>query len=123
MDRITLTLPENIVASLPEDSEATALDMERAVEAWERQLNRLIEDADDASPVVDVIERFEERWLAYDDFIVELRAWGQSPIYAIAWRDLHEALIKQVYDHEHLVEDIDRERHARIVSDGIRMDR
>jgi hypothetical protein len=69
---------------------------------------------------VDAVERFEERWEQYDDFVAELRAWGQSPIYAMAWRDLMAALIRQVYDHEELADGIDRERHARIVSDGIR---
>lgn len=120
MTEIQLTVPEPIVDSLPADGDDVAHDMERAVAGWERRLNTLLHDSDDASPVVDVIERFEDRWQRYDSFIVELRAWGQSPIYAMAWRDLHESLIQQLYDHDSLADVIDRERHARLVEDGIR---
>jgi hypothetical protein len=124
MDEITLSIPESIVSSLPEDGENAARDMERAVEGWEARLNRLREETDDdeavAGAVVDVVERFEERWEQYDDFVAELRAWGQSPIYAMAWRDLMGSLVQQLYDHEDLADHIDRERHARLVSDGIR---
>ncbi|WP_435176157.1 hypothetical protein [Halorussus sp. AFM4] len=123
MDEISLTVPDPIVESLPADGEDAARDMERAVEGWERRLNRVFEEGDDdeaASAVVDALERFEDRWEQYDDFVAELRAWGQSPIYAMAWRDLMAALMRQLYDHEDLGERIDRERHARIVSDGIR---
>ena len=124
MDEITLSIPESIVSSLPEDGENAARDMERAVEGWEARLNRLREETDDdeavAGAVVDVVERFEERWEQYDDFVAELRAWGQSPIYAMAWRDLMGSLVQQLYDHEGLADHIDRERHARLVSDGIR---
>ena len=124
MDEITLSIPESIVSSLPEDGENAARDMERAVEGWEARLNRLREETDDdeavAGAVVDVVERFEERWEEYDDFVAELRAWGQSPIYAMAWRDLMGSLVQQLYDHEDLADHIDRERHARLVSDGIR---
>ncbi|MFP4591091.1 MAG: hypothetical protein ACLFM8_06490 [Halobacteriales archaeon] len=120
MDRVTLAVPSSIVEALPEgDGGGTARDMERAVAGWEEQLNRAL-SADDAGPIVDLIERFEDRWERYDGYVVELRAWGQSPIYAMAWRDLHAALIDQLYEHESLTEEIDRERHARIVKDGIR---
>jgi hypothetical protein len=124
MDEITLTVPDPIVESLPADGEDAARDMERAVEGWERRLGEAIAEADGddeaAGAVVDALERFEDRWEQYDDFVAELRAWGQSPIYAMAWRDLMAALIRQIYDHEDLAERVDRERHARIVSDGIR---
>ncbi|MFC4447569.1 hypothetical protein [Halorussus aquaticus] len=124
MDELTLSVPDPIVESLPADGEDAARDMERAVEGWERRLNSAIAEADGdddaAGAVVDALERFENRWEQYDDFVAELRAWGQSPIYAMAWRDLMGALMQQLYDHENLGERIDRERHARIVSDGIR---
>ncbi|WP_132057886.1 hypothetical protein [Halorussus amylolyticus] len=124
MEDITLTLPDRIVESLPADGEDAARDMERAVAGWERRLNRAADEADTdeaaAGAVVDALERFEDRLERYDDFVVELRAWGQSPIYAMAWRDLHVALMRQLYDHEDLSEYIDRERHSRLVSDGIR---
>ncbi|RBI64104.1 hypothetical protein DMJ13_06315 [halophilic archaeon] len=124
MDEITLFVPETIVESLPEDGGDAEQDMRRAVEGWEARLNRLREETDGdeevASAVVDVLERFEERWEQYDDFVAELRAWGQSPIYAMAWRDLMGSLVRQLYDHEELAERVDRERHARLVSDGIR---
>ena len=139
MDRISLSVPEPITESLPADGEDAARDMHRAVEGWEKRLNRAFEEAegvsgeagdsserssdgddDAAGAVVDALERFEDRWEQYDDFVAELRAWGQSPIYAMAWRDLMAALMRQLYDHEDLGERIDRERHARIVSDGIR---
>lgn len=121
MDELSLGVPESIIESLPEDGDDAALDMQQAVAGWEHRLNDLLADEDD-SDVVDVLERFEERWERYDDFIVELRAWGQSPIYAMAWRDLYAALLQQVYDHGDLAGRIDRERHARIVEDGIRFE-
>lgn len=119
MADLSLSLPQSIVDALPEDGEPAHKDMERAIAGWERQLNELLE-ADDPSGVVSLIERFEDRWERYDEFVVELRAWGQSPIYAMAWRDLHAVVIQQIYDHEDLADRIDRERHSRIVEDGIR---
>lgn len=120
MTEVDLEVPGTIVDSLPGEGEDVSRDMELAVEGWERRINDLLAEADDLDPIVDVIERFEDRWQRYDNFIVELRAWGQSPIYAMAWRDLHESLIQQLYAHDTLVEVIDRERHARLVEDGIR---
>jgi len=123
MDEIELTLPASIVDSLPADGDDAKRDMGRAIEGWESELNDALarEDEDEAvSAVVDLIERFESRWEAYDEFVVELRAWGQSPIYAMAWRNLHAAVIQQIYDHEDLADRVNRERHARIVDDGIR---
>lgn len=119
MADLSLTIPQSIVDALPEDGDPVHKDMERAVAGWERQLNDLLEE-DDPSGVVTLIERFEDRWERYDEFVVELRAWGQSPIYAMAWRDLLAVVIQQVYDHEDLADRIDRERHSRIVEDGIR---
>jgi len=123
MDEISLTIPDAIVESLPADGDDAAKDMRRAVEGWEQRLNRVVAEEDDetaAGAVVDALERFETRWEQYDDFVAELRAWGQSPIYAMAWRDLMGSLMRQLYDHGDLGERIDRERHARLVSDGIR---
>lgn len=121
MDEIDLVIPEAIIDLLPEGSEDTERDMKKAVAGWQDDLNAAIDDNGDAvSVVVDFIEYFEQRWEAYDEFIVELRAWGQSPIYAMAWRDLHAAIIRQLYDHDNLGERIDRERNVRIVEGGIR---
>lgn len=122
MEPVSLAVPTGIIDALPEGDDA-AEDMHRAVTGYERRLNTAIGgEGDAASAVVDAIERFERRWEAYDEYVVELRAWGQSPIYAMAWRDLHASLIDQLYDHDRLGEVIDRERHARIVQDGIRFD-
>lgn len=120
MDQVSLDIPVEILDSLPEDGEATALDMERAVTEWERTITEELSSEQELAGIVDLLERFERRWEMYDEFVVELRAWGQSPIYAIAWRNLHAAMIRQLYDHEELADRIDRERHARIVDDGIR---
>lgn len=119
MDDLDLYIPEGIVDALPTDAEETKQDMGRAIEGWERELNAALAD-NAVGAVVDIIDHFESRWEAYDGYVVELRAWGQSPIYAMAWRDLHAAVIQQVYDHDDLAERIDRERNARIVDDGIR---
>ena len=120
MSDIELVIPEVILESLPEGSEETKQDMGRAVAGWENELEAALESEDADSMVVDLIERFEERWKAYDEFVVELRAWGQSPIYAMAWRNLHASIIRQLYDHDALADRINRERNARIVEDGIR---
>ncbi|QDX39473.1 hypothetical protein [Salarchaeum sp. JOR-1] len=123
MDEIELRIPERIVDSLPPESEDTKQDIGEAVAGWERELNAALTAADEedgASAIVDMIERFEDRWEKYDEFIVELRAWGQSPIYAMAWRDLHGAVLQQIHEHDDLADRINRERHARIFNDGIR---
>ncbi|PSQ03719.1 hypothetical protein BRC97_12620, partial [Halobacteriales archaeon QS_6_71_20] len=73
-----------------------------------------------AAVAVDFLEYAEGRAETYDEFVPELRAWGQSPIYAIAWRDLHAELAAQVYELDWLAERIDRERNYRLVDDGIR---
>ncbi|AQL43356.1 hypothetical protein BV210_11935 [Halorientalis sp. IM1011] len=124
MDEITLAVPEPILDSLPDDDGAAEQDMKRAVEGWERRINRAIRDesAEDAAGyVLDAIELFEERMDTYDAFVPELRAWGQSPIYAICWRNLMADLIGQLYEHEELADRLDRERNQRVVEDGIRM--
>jgi hypothetical protein len=123
VDEIELYIPEGIIESLPADGEDTKQDMGRATQGWERELNAALTVEDDeqaVSTVVDHIQHFETRWEQYDEYVVELRAWGQSPIYAMAWRDLHASIIQQIYDHEDLSERVDRERHARIFADGIR---
>jgi len=119
MSELELGIPEGIVNSLPEDGDGARQDMLEAVAGWESRLNAALDD-EGVEAVVDVVERFEDRWERYDEYVVELRAWGQPPIYAMAWRDLHAAVIRQLYDHEDLEERIDRERNARIVQDGIR---
>lgn len=118
MVEVTLELPTNLVEALPSDNDDVAADMREAVAGWEADINRRL-DADEGA-LVDILDRFETRWEQYDQYIVELRAWGQSPIYAMAWRDLQESILRQLYDHEDIAERLDRERHARIVEDGIR---
>ena len=123
MNEISLFVPEAIAESLPEGSEDSARDMQTAVAGWERRLNDAITEADEetaAKAVVDALERFEDRWERYDEFVVELRAWGQSPIYAMAWRDLYASLVRQLYADEELADELDRERNFRLVNDGIR---
>ena len=124
MEPVSLGVPEPIIELLPEDGDSSAQDMQRAVQGWEQRVNRRIEEAEDdaeaVSGVVDVIERLEDRAETYDAFVPELRAWGQSPIYAMAWRDLYADLIGQLYEHEDLGESLDRERNYRLVEDGIR---
>ncbi|MFA9516465.1 hypothetical protein ACERIT_04490 [Halopenitus sp. H-Gu1] len=124
MTEISLAIPGGVIDGLPEDSQATKRDVERAVAGIESRLNREIDDAADtaeaAGVVVDAIEFLEARMERYDEFVPELRAWGQSPIYAITWRNLYAELIAQLYDHEWLAEELDRERNYRIVEDGIR---
>ena len=126
MDEIDLAIPRSILDSLPED-EATAPDMERALEGYQRRVNTRIaeatDDAEVAGEVLDLVEHLESRAERYDEFIPELRAWGQSPIYAIAWRNFCVAVVDQLYDHADLGDRLDRERNYRIADDGIRMNR
>lgn len=125
MDEISLGVPKPVLERLPDDDESAAADMQEAVAGWEQRLNRAIEGADDdreaAGRVLEAIERFEARYGTYDDLVPELRAWGQSPIYAIAWRNLYLELIGQLYEHEWLADELDRERNFRLVEDGIRL--
>jgi len=125
MDEITLGVPEPILERLPDDDESAAADMQKAVAGWESRLNRALEDADDereaAGHVLEAIDRFEERYETYDELVPDLRAWGQSPIYAIAWRTLYADVIAQLHEHEDLADHLDRERNARLVADGIRL--
>ena len=125
MEHVHLTIPERLLELLPEDGADAARDMERAVEGYERAVNRAIdaggEGEVDTGELLDVIEHMEARMGTYDEFVPELRAWGQSPIYAIAWRNLMADLIAQLHEHEDLAERLDRERNARIVDDGIRL--
>ena len=126
MEEIDLAIPRSILDSLPED-EATAPDMERALEGYQQRVNSQIatatDDAEAASEALDLVEHLESRAERYDEFIPELRAWGQSPIYAIAWRNFCVAVIDQLYDHADLGERLDRERNYRIADDGIQMSR
>ncbi|RLM90809.1 hypothetical protein D3D02_03335 [Halobellus sp. Atlit-38R] len=121
---LSLGVPQQILESLPEDGANAAADMKEAVGGLQRNLDEAIESADSeseaASYAVDAIEHLEGRMETYDEFIPELRAWGQSPIYAIAWRNLYAELIAQLYEHEWLAAHIDRERNYRLVEDGIR---
>ncbi|MFB6305004.1 MAG: hypothetical protein ABEH47_07550 [Haloferacaceae archaeon] len=122
-EAVSLGVPEPIIDSLPDDDDA-ARDMQEAVAGLERRLNDAIEDSEDESEAaghaVDAIEHLEDRFQRYDEFVPELRAWGQSPIYALAWRNLQADLIAQLQDHDWLAPHIDRERNARLVEDGIR---
>jgi len=125
MDEISLSVPRPIIDRLPEEDDGAGQDMQRAVAGWEDRLNGAIEQAEDdaeaASYLADAMDRLENRWEAYDEFVPELRAWGQSPIYAIAWRNLQADLIAQLYDHDEVAELVERERNYRLVEDGIRL--
>jgi hypothetical protein len=124
MDDIELGVPRPILDALPEGSESAEQDMQRAVEGIESSINRAIDAAEDekeaVSAVADAIEHLEDNYETYDEFVPELRAWGQSPIYAIAWRNLQADLVAQLYEVDWLAERLDRERNARLVEDGIR---
>ncbi len=124
MNEVSLAVPKPILDALPEDGENAAQDMQRAVEGWNARINDAIEASEDdreaAGYVADAVERMEDRLETFDAFVPELRAWGQSPIYAIAWRNLYADLIAQLYEHDDLAERLDRERNQRLVEDGIR---
>lgn len=120
MESTDLHIPETILDAIPDDDESVESDMVRAISGWQRQLERVLTEGDDQGDLVDLIDRFESRWEQYDALVAELRAWGQSPIYAIAWRDLHASMIQQLYADESIAARIDRERNARIVENGIR---
>ena len=126
MDRtpVDLGVPRPILDSLPDEEGAAAQDMQQAVAGIEARINEAIEAADEESEavgyVVDAIERLEAQIERYDEFVPELRAWGQSPIYAIAWRNLQADLILQLHEHDWLADHVDRERNHRLVEDGIR---
>jgi hypothetical protein len=125
MDEITFGVPEPLLDALPEEDSTATADMERAVEGYNERLQRVLDDADGendaAAGVLDLIEHFEARGERYDGFVPELRAWGQSPVFALAWRNLYADLIAQLYDHEWLADRLDRERNARLVEDGVRL--
>ena len=125
MDELSLAVPEPLVEKLPEDGQGAAQDMQRAVAGWEDRLNGAIGEADDdreaAAYVADAVDRMEDRVERFDEFVPELRAWGQSPVYAVAWRTLYADLIAQLYDHEDVAAELDRERNYRLVEDGIRL--
>ncbi|MFB6068790.1 MAG: hypothetical protein ABEJ90_02570 [Halobacterium sp.] len=125
MEELDLGVPRPILESLPDEDDAARDDMKRAVGGLEAQLNRAIDEADGESEaaehVVDAIERLEDQLERYDEFVPELRAWGQSPIYAIAWRNLQADLIVQIGEYEWLEEYVSRERNARLVENGIRL--
>ena len=122
MPEIELGVPKGVVESLPDEGGTAEQDMRRAIAGIQSRLNDALADADEAAEVVaDAVERMESQASTYHEFVPELRAWGQSPIYAIAWRNLYLELIGQVYDHEWLADDLDRERNFRLVEDGIRL--
>lgn len=125
MEEISLGVPRPLLDRLPEDGGDAATDMRQFVAGWEQRLNDAIDAAEDdreaAGVAVDAIEHFQDRLETYDDLVPELRAWGQSPIYAIAWRSLYADLIEQLYDHDEFADHLDRERNARLVEDGIRL--
>lgn len=125
MDDIKLGVPSPLLESLPEDGDNARADMQRAVEGYNARLAAALSAADDeseaAARVLDLIEHFENRIEQFHEFVPELRAWGQSPIFAIAWRNLYADLIEQCYEHEWLATRLDRERNARLVEDGIRL--
>lgn len=121
MDEISLAVPRELGETLPEESDETLMAMQRELEQYEGYVNDAIAEGEGASAAADVLDRLEERWGSYDTYIVELRAWGQSSIYAEVWCDFQYALIQQLYDHEELAHELDQERNARLVDDGIRL--
>ena len=124
MPEISLGVPKGVVESLPEEDGTAERDMRRAIAGIQSRLNEEVEGddpAEAAAVVADAVERMEEQASTYHEFVPELRAWGQSPIYAIAWRNLSIELIGQLYEHDWLADELDRERNFRIVEDGIRL--
>ena len=124
MPEIELGVPKGVVESLPEEDGTAEQDMRRAIAGIQSRLNDEIADADAseaAEVVADAVERMEAQASVYHEFVPELRAWGQSPIYAIAWRNLYVELIGQLYEHEWLADDLGREQNFRLVEDGIRL--
>lgn len=125
MEEISLGVPRPILDALPEDGVDAGSDMQRVVESWQERINAGIEaaetDRDAVAAIADVIESMEDRRDRYDGFVVELRAWGQSPIYAIAWRNLQADLVMQIQEADWLAEHLERERNFRVVENGIRL--
>jgi hypothetical protein len=121
MDEISLAVPRELAETLPEESDETLMAMQREINQYEGYINAATDEEGAASAAVDVLDRIEERWEAYDGYIVELRAWGQSSIYAEVWCDFQYALMQQLYDHEDLSNELDQERHSRLLDDGIRL--
>ena len=124
MPEIELGVPRGVVESLPEEDGTAAQDMRRAIAGIQSRINEEIEGAEPAEAaevVADAVERMEAQASTYHEFVPELRAWGQSPIYAIAWRTLYADVIAQLHEHDELGEHLDRERNARLVEDGIRL--
>ena len=124
MPEIELGVPKGVIESLPEEDDTAERDMRRAIAGIQSRLNEEVDEtepAEAASVVADAVERMEAQASTYHEFVPELRAWGQSPIYAIAWRNLYLELIGQLYDHEWLTAELDRERNFRLVDDGIRL--
>lgn len=126
MEPIAFEVPDEVVDSLPAEGEDAAHDMRVAVDAWEQRVAAVVESEPDDRVdefLVDALEHLESRRDRYDEFVPELRAWGQSPIFAVAWRNLYASLARQLYEHADVADRVDRERHARLVEDGIRFPR
>ena len=124
MPEIELGVPKGVIESLPEEDGTAERDMRRAIAGIQSRLNEEVDGTDTseaASVVADAVEQMEAQASTYHEFVPELRAWGQSPIYAIAWRNLYLELIGQLHDHEWLTAELDRERNFRLVDDGIRL--
>ena len=124
MPEIELGVPKGVVESLPDEDGTAERDMRRAIAGIQSRLNEEIDGggpSEAAEVVADAVERMEAQASTYHEFVPELRAWGQSPIYAIAWRNLYVELIGQLYEHDWLTEELDRERNFRLVDDGIRL--
>ena len=124
MPEIELGVPKGVIESLPEEDGTAERDMRRAIAGIQSRLNEEVDGTDPAeaaSVVADAVEQMEAQASTYHEFVPELRAWGQSPIYAIAWRNLYLELIGQLHDHEWLTAELDRERNFRLVDDGIRL--
>lgn len=125
MDEVALAVPKPLLETLPEDGDAAREDLTRAVAGIEDRVNRAIDAADGedeaAGAVLDAVEFLEGRAERFDEFVPELRAWGQSPVYAIVWRNCYADLVAQLEEHDRWGDRIRRERSARLVADGIRL--
>lgn len=124
MDEISLGVPAGVLESLPDQDGTAAQDLQRAVAGIERTLNDAIAEADDESEAVavvaDAVGTMEDKAEEYNEFVPELRAWGQSPIYAIAWRNCYLELLAQLNEVQWIADGLDRERTYRQFEDGIR---
>lgn len=123
MDELSLAVPDHVLDSLPDKDGGAGRDMQRAVEGYEARLNEVVDEADDEATaveaVLELVDHFEARGERFDELVPELRAWGQSPVYAIAWRTLYGALVEQLFEFDWVADGVDRNRDAGVTDYGI----